>query len=269
VNGRTGGRAQPDVIEGRGASGPVTMAGRRPLPDIAQERVTGPAKGKRLWPRWALVSAGAAVVLTVGVATSAFALGPVPALFALPAGQVPAPVGPLSGTWVVGPGSKAGFRMAETVLFITKANVTGETSAVTGSFVVAADEVVGASFRVDLRTVKIGGRAQAQFSKSMGVARHPYATFVLDQPVHLSLAFASGATARTSVTGRFSVDGIWRSITFATMGRRDGGLLQVAGSAPVSLATWGIKGPAGFGPLASLDNHGVAEFVLQLRHLGS
>lgn len=78
------------------------------------------------------------------------------------------------------------------------------------------------------------------------------------------------ATPETpSVTGRFSLDGASHPVTVATTERRDGQLLQVAGSAPVSLATWGTGIPAGLGPLGSLDNHGVAEFVLQLHPLGS
>jgi polyisoprenoid-binding protein YceI len=233
---------------GRGGLGPVPSPG-------------GP---KRRWLRWALGACAAAVVLVVAVAALAFALAPVPALYTLPTGQAAPPTGPLAGTWVTGAGSEAGFRMAETVLFITKDNVAGSTGAVSGSFLVTRDGVARASFQVDLRTVKVGGKTQAQFAKSMGTARHPYATFVLVQKVPLSPAFASGATVHMSVTGRLNIHGVSHPVTFATSERRDGTALQVAGSVPVSLATWGIRGPAGLGPVGSLADHGVAEFVLQL-----
>jgi hypothetical protein len=44
----------------------------------------------------------------------------------------------------------------------------------------------------------------------------------------------------------------------------DGTALQVAGSIPVTFSTWDITGPSGYGFLASLANHGVAEFLLIL-----
>ena len=47
-------------------------------------------------------------------------------------------------------------------------------------------------------------------------------------------------------------------------GRRDGTALLVAGSIPVTFSTWDITGPSGYGFLASLANHGVAEFLLNL-----
>ena len=204
------------------------------------------------------------MVLAVAAATLAFALGPVPALYALPAGRVAPPAGPLAGTWVVGLGSEAGFRMAETVLFITKDNVAGHTCAVSGSLLLTGDEMAWARFQVNLRTVKVGGKVQAQFAKSMGTARHPSARFVPTQQLPLSSAFSSGATVSLPLVGRLSMNGVSRRVTFATSERRNGRALQVAGSIPVSLGTWGVKRPAGLGPLGSLANHGVAEFVLQL-----
>jgi hypothetical protein len=95
------------------------------------------------------------------------------------------------------------------------------------------------------------------------LARHPYATFVLTQQLPLSSAFSSGATISLPLVGRLSMNGVSRRVTFATSERRNGRALQVAGSIPVSLGTWGVKRPAGLGPLGSLANHGVAEFVLE------
>jgi hypothetical protein len=55
-----------------------------------------------------------------------------------------------------------------------------------------------------------------------------------------------------------------RQVTFTVSGRRDGSALQVAGSIPVTFSAWNIRGPSGYGFLASLANHGVAEFLLIL-----
>jgi len=48
--------------------------------------------------------------------------------------------------------------------------------------------------------------------------------------------------------------------------RRDGSMIEVAGSMPVALADWGIVGPTGYSVLGSLADHGTAEFLLVLGH---
>jgi hypothetical protein len=46
--------------------------------------------------------------------------------------------------------------------------------------------------------------------------------------------------------------------------RRDGPVLEAAGSIPITFPTWGITQPGGFGILGSLADHGAAEFLLIL-----
>ena len=55
-----------------------------------------------------------------------------------------------------------------------------------------------------------------------------------------------------------------RPVTVTLTARRDGPVLQAAGSIPVQFARWGIRQPAGFGPLGSLADNGDAEFLLIL-----
>jgi F420H(2)-dependent quinone reductase len=45
---------------------------------------------------------------------------------------------------------------------------------------------------------------------------------------------------------------------------RDAAALEVAGTIPVAFSAWDIKGPAGYGLLGSLADHGVAEFLITL-----
>jgi hypothetical protein len=77
--------------------------------------------------------------------------------------------------------------------------------------------------------------------------------------------FASGATITLTAAGRLTLNGVARPVRVTISARRDGTALQVAGSIPVVFATWGVKGPAGFGFLGSLADHGTAEFLLTLR----
>jgi hypothetical protein len=64
-------------------------------------------------------------------------------------------------------------------------------------------------------------------------------------------------------TGYLPVHGASHPVTVTISARRDGPSLQAAGSIPVAFSRRGIKGPAGFGFLGSLANHGVAEFFLR------
>jgi hypothetical protein len=129
------------------------------------------------------------------------------------------------------------------------------------------DTVTKATFRIDLTTLKIGGKTQPQIAKSLSTQDHPSATLTLTQPVTLGSAFTSGATITATVTAHLTMHGASHLAAFTISGRRDGSALQAAGSAPITLSTWGIKEPAGYGFFGSLATHGVAEFLLVLhRH---
>jgi polyisoprenoid-binding protein YceI len=200
------------------------------------------------------------LVLAVGLFIK---LQPAPAPLVLPSGVASAPAGPLDGTWDVAAGSLAGFRVQETALDFSN-DMVGRTSAVTGALVMSGGRLTSAAVRVDLTAVKVGGKTQPQFAKSLGTARYPAATFTLTRPVTLSPAFASGATVRVTATGLLELNGASRQVTFTVSGRRDGTALQVAGSIPVTFSAWDIKGPSGYGFLGSLADHGVVEFLLVL-----
>jgi YceI-like domain len=219
---------------------------------------------KRHWWRWILgggVALMALVLLAaVLVIKSQRSLPPL----ALPGGTVRAPAGPLGGTWIAAPGSKAGFRVQEHALGFSNA-VVGRTDAVTGTLVISGDRVVRAAFRIDLTAVTVGGKAQPQFARSLGTRADPVATVTLLRPVTLGPGFAGGSVATVTVPGRLALHQVSRTVTVTLSGRRAGSTLQAAGSMPVVFSRWGIQGPAGFGVLGSLANHGVAEFLLILR----
>jgi polyisoprenoid-binding protein YceI len=200
------------------------------------------------------------LVLAVGLFIK---LQPTQAPLVLPGGPVSAPAGRLDGSWDVAAGSLAGFRVRESALGFGNDTV-GRTSAVTGALVISGGRLTSAAVRVDLTAVKVGGKTQPQFAKSLGTARYPDATFTLTRPVTLSPAFATGATIKVTATGLLELNGASRQVTFTVSGRRDGTALQVAGSIPVTLSAWGIKEPSGYGFLGSLADHGVAEFLLLL-----
>jgi polyisoprenoid-binding protein YceI len=225
--------------------------------------VSGHASRKRHWGRWVAAGVVGLVVLLVLAVGLFIKFQPAPAPLALPGGAASAPAGPLDGTWHIAAGSVAGFRVQETALGFSNDTV-GRTSAVTGALVMSGGRLASAAIRVDLTAVKVGGKTQPQFAKSLGTARYPEATFTLTGPVTLSPAFAAGATIRVTATGLLELNGVSRQVTFTASGRRDGTVLQVAGSIPVTFSAWDIKRPSGYGFLGSLADRGVAEFLLIL-----
>jgi polyisoprenoid-binding protein YceI len=180
---------------------------------------------------------------------------------ALPAGAPAAPVGALDGTWAVSAGSVAGFRVPETVLGMSNDTV-GRTAVVSGTAVISGDRVTSATFRIGLAALKVNGKTQPQFARSLDIRNFPVATFTLAGPVDLGSQFASGRIVTVTAAGRLTMNGVTRPATATVSARRDGAALEVAGSVPVTFSAWDIKGPAGYGFFGSLANHGTAEFLV-------
>ncbi len=223
-----------------------------------------PAQRRRRRWRWLLAGVAAFVILAVLAAAALITLQPVPAPLALPRGAASPPSGPLQGIWDAAGGSVAGFRVRETVLGMSN-DAVGRTGAVSGSVVISGGRVIAAAFRVGLAGMKVGGKTQPQFARSLGTSGHPAATFALARPVALGTAFASGATVTVRTTGRLTMNGVSRLVAVTVSGRRDGTALQVAGSIPVVFSGWRIRGPDGYGFIASLASRGIAEFLFILR----
>src|SRR5262249_21327792 len=91
---------------------------------------------------------------------------------------------PLAGTWKVGSGSQAGYRVKE-VLFGQDNTAVGRTSNVTGSVTISGTNVTKADITVDLTSVTSDNdRRDNQFNgRIMDPAQFPTATFTLTSPV--------------------------------------------------------------------------------------
>lgn len=239
----------------------TASSGRNRPPGPRQAR---PVRRRR-WLRWVLMAAAAVVALLVLAVAAWIKLQPAPARLTLPAAAVPAPAGPVDGIWQVAAGSTAGFRVQESALGFRN-DAVGRTRAVTGTVIVSAGQVTSARLRVDLTAIRVNGRAQPQFADSLAVRRYPAATFTLTRPVPLSPSFTTGAVFTATATGRLAMHGTARPVTVTIRARRDGAAVQLAGSIPVAFRGWAIRGPKGYGLLGSLADHGIAEFLLVLRH---
>lgn len=205
--------------------------------------------------RWLIVAAVLIIVLVV-LGLSELLGGAAPPPLALPDTTAAAPVGPLDGAWVVGPGSQAGFRLNARLLWL-RTEAVGRTEAVSGTMVVAGGRATAATVRVALSDIHVGGPSLAPTYRGAPLDRSPSATITLERPLALH--------ATAPMTARLAIDGMTREVTFTTHWRRDGPLLQGAGVLDVNLSDWGITLPRGSAWIRSLANRGTAEFLLVLQ----
>jgi polyisoprenoid-binding protein YceI len=128
----------------------------------------------------------------------------------------------------------------------------------------AAHAIDAAHARVDVRALTVGGTHKPQLATALATRVYPFATFDLGGPVALDPSFASGGEVSTTARGMLTVRGVSRGVTFALKARLNGTMIDLLGTARLVLARWGVKPPAGFGPLGSLAGEARAEFLVLL-----
>lgn len=169
----------------------------------------------------------------------------------------------LAGTWQVGKGSEAGYRVNE-VLSGENVTVTGRTSDVTGTFTVNTDgnTLEQADFTVDLSTVATDSDRRDNYFKNTTIdtAKNPTAQLRITKPVDLGKAPTAGETRTVEVTGDLTLKGITQSVTFTVDVAGDGNQVQIATAVPITFADYGIEAPSlGF---VSVEDHGSIEVQL-------
>jgi polyisoprenoid-binding protein YceI len=172
-----------------------------------------------------------------------------------------APV-PLAGTWQVGSGSKAGYRVEE-VLFGQSTTAVGRTEEVTGSMTVVGTVVTRANFVVDMRTITSNkSQRDSQFQGIMDTADFPHATFVLTSPIPLGTPPTDGKIITVQATGRLTLHGQTHTVTTPLQAERDGNTIKVLTSIPVKFSDYGIANPSA--SFVTTQDHGTIEVLLSL-----
>ena len=95
----------------------------------------------------------------------------------------------------------------------------------------------------------------------MDVATYPAGTFTLTRPISLAPVPAAGVVRTYSVTGKLTLHGHTRQVTFALKAERAGGKIEVTGAIPVTFADFSIGNPS-FGSFVTTQNHGTLEFLI-------
>lgn len=227
-----------------------------------------PAQKPRRWLRW--VAAGVVTVLVIVVGGPFVYIhfieadpAPAPSLESTPttvlkAGETRAP---LAGTWKTVSPTVVRYRVNET-LFGQSNTATGQTKSITGSMTFAGTNVTKASFTVDMTSVTSDESQRDGYfqGRIMDTANFPTAKFELTKPIALGTEPKNGVQANYTATGKLTLHGTTKEVTFPLKARRTANLIAVQGTVPVTFADYGINNPSG-GP-AQVGDTGVMVFVL-------
>ncbi|HEX3540764.1 MAG TPA: YceI family protein [Acidimicrobiales bacterium] len=171
----------------------------------------------------------------------------------------------VDGTWKVASGSQAGYRIKETLFGVSNTAV-GRTTAVSGTITISGTTVNAGSLSVDLTKVT-SDRSQrdSQFqSRIMDTSSFPTATFVLTQPIALPTLPANGVAITATATGKLTIHGTTKTVTFPVSAQRSSATIQVNGSIPITFSDYNISNPSG-GPATTGDT-GTMEFLVNFTH---
>jgi polyisoprenoid-binding protein YceI len=217
--------------------------------------------------RWLL--AGLAVVV---VAVGGFGVWyvfaddapPAPTLNASPRTTTAEGLDTPDGLWKVAPGEDVyvGYRIKETFGGETiKKDAVGRSPAVSGNLVVSGTAVVSATITADLRELKSNRSTRDNYIKNNGLesASFPEAKFVLSKPIDLATV-EKGETVTADATGTLSLHGKSKPVTIPLEARWNGNTIDVAGTAPIVLADYGISAPST--SVVSVDDNGSMELKL-------
>lgn len=228
--------------------------------------------------RWKWLIGGVAVLVVLGAAGPFvyihFIEGPAPAKLLLPgsgtrtttstSSGTSAASGEVNGTYHVGSGSKAGYRVSE-VLVGQHATAVGRTSKIWGSITIANDEVTSGSFTVDMASV-VSDQSQrnAQFDgRIMDVAKYPTATLTLTAPVALGTVPPVGAKATYKASGTLDMHGVSRAVSFSLAAERTPDGIYALVDLPIAFAQWDIANPSLGGFVTTADS-GTLEVLVYL-----
>jgi polyisoprenoid-binding protein YceI len=233
----------------------------------------------RHWLRWLIGAVVALVVLGVGgpFVYIHFFNGSTPAALSLPtasnSGTATSPTGgtatastaasgSLAGTYRVGSGSVVGYRVNE-VLVGQSTTAVGRTTSVTGHLTIAGTTATAATFSVPMDTVHSDkSQRDEQFDgRIMDVAQYPTGTFALTSPIDLAPLPATGVIKSYTATGKLTLHGATRTVTFTLTAERKGAQIEVVGHIPVLFSDYNVQNPSVGGFVTTAD-HGLLEFLL-------
>ena len=178
------------------------------------------------------------------------------------AGEVEQPTNATDGEWAVVADSVVGYRVKE-ILFGQDTEGVGRTSAVTGSLVIANNEVTSAEFSVDMTTIKSDSsrRDRQVNNRILDTATFPTATFALNEPIALTPEALAGSDFTANTTGTLTLRGVTKTVPVALTARLVDNVIEVNGSIEIVFAEWQIPDPS----ISAIvvEDRGLLEFLIR------
>ena len=161
----------------------------------------------------------------------------------------------LAGTWTVGSGSVAGYRVNELFVGTTSPHqAVARTSTVSGSVSVGGDTAGAYALNAITFSAGLAGLASVDtvagrdvrlrdgvVSRSLNVQSFPQATFTATSGSVPDTV--SGSVVDLSVPGQLTIHGVTRSVTATAKAQLNGGRVEIAGSVPVDMTDYGVQPP--------------------------
>ena len=178
------------------------------------------------------------------------------------AGEVQQPTNATDGEWAVVADSVVGYRVKE-ILFGQDTEGVGRTSDVTGSLVIANNEVTSAEFSVDMTTIKSDSsrRDRQVNNRILDTATFPTATFALNEPIALTPEALAGSDFTANTTGTLTLRGVTKTVPVALTARLVDNFIEVNGSIEIVFAEWQIPDPSVSAIV--VEDRGLLEFLIR------
>jgi polyisoprenoid-binding protein YceI len=179
--------------------------------------------------------------------------------------------GSVGGNWVIGSGSKAGYRVREKLAFLpAQSDAVGRTSAITGDATLKTSgnrvTIRAAAFKVDVSKLASDNGRRDQRIHQIGLEsdRYPTASFKLSKPIELGRDATAGKLVKVRATGAFTIHGTSKTETVPLELRLTDTALQAVGSLTFPWSEFGMTAPsiAGF---VNVKDKATMEFDLRLR----
>jgi polyisoprenoid-binding protein YceI len=234
-----------------------------------------------------LIIAALAVLVVAGIAGGSYGLwyilvgpsGPASVASgppAVPTGAAIAAPNSLDGMWNVnsnlgsvsdGTASFAGYRVQEQLVGVGGHTAVGRTPKVSGSMTLTGPVVSNVKISVDLTALASDDshRDDQLRRQALQSDTFPTATFATGQPIDLGTIPADGTSVSVDATGTLTLHGVTKTVTVALQTLRQGGIIAVTGSLPITFSDYSIQKPTSFSVL-SVDDHGTMELHLLFTH---
>lgn len=169
----------------------------------------------------------------------------------------------LDGTWTIGEGSEAGYRVVEDLGNVLDFEAVGRSDTPTGTIEIVGSTVESGSFAIEVKSILSDDERRDQaFFTQLDWQNFPEATFELTQPIDFGSIPASGEPRSAEATGDLTLKGATNAVTFPVDAQIVGERIELVGAIDVVFSDYGIGNPSN--PFVTVRDEGKVEVELFL-----